>query len=87
MPVSRLFGAVLVTSLSPKWMLPLVGWMNPATILSVVDLPQPEGPSRVKNSPSSMVTVRLETEGLAPGYCLLIPLRKTLVMDTPQRCC
>jgi hypothetical protein len=36
---------------------PLLGAMRPATILSKVDLPQPDGPSRHTNSPSPMLVV------------------------------
>src|SRR5690554_572118 len=51
--VSRLFGGSMVTSVSPMRICPSVGSSNPATIRSVVVLPQPEGPSKVTNSPGS----------------------------------
>src|SRR5688572_1903356 len=38
--------------LPPASTSPLVGSSNPAIRLSAVDLPQPEGPSSTKNSPS-----------------------------------
>src|SRR5262245_53569363 len=34
-------------------MRPLVGWSSPAMAPRVVDLPHPDGPSRVTNSPSA----------------------------------
>ena len=37
-------------------MVPLVGWSKPAIIRSSVVLPQPDGPSSEKNSPSRMVS-------------------------------
>ena len=49
---------------------PLVGWSKPAIIRSSVVLPQPDGPSSEKNSPSRMrqrgVVQRLERP-VAPG--------------------
>src|SRR5450759_4145683 len=41
-------------SWSPIQIWPMVGWSSPATILSVVVLPHPEGPSRAKNEPRGM---------------------------------
>ena len=38
-------------SRSPSWIVPDVGVSSPATIRSVVVLPQPDGPSRAKNEP------------------------------------
>jgi hypothetical protein len=35
---------------------PLVGWMRPARIRRMVDLPQPEGPSSATTSPSRIST-------------------------------
>ena len=44
-------GGVSVMSSPLKNILPEVGFSNPAIILSVVVLPQPEGPRNVTNSP------------------------------------
>ena len=44
--------------------LPEVGFSNPAIILSVVVLPQPEGPRKVTNSPRFMDMLTLLTAGL-----------------------
>src|SRR4051794_18170630 len=51
MPTSRLCGASRMTSLVPNRMLPASGRMNPASTISSVVLPDPEGPSSVRNSP------------------------------------
>ena len=49
------------TTRSPIVMRPLVGVSRPAIILSVVVLPQPEGPSRVTKALSSMTMLRSST--------------------------
>ena len=53
---------------------PEVGSSSPAIIRSVVVLPQPEGPSSMKNSPSSMVKDDACTAVKAPNS-----LRKFLI--------
>ena len=53
MAMRRLAGGTLVTSVSPIQIEPWVTTSRPAIILSSVDLPQPEGPSRAQNSPFS----------------------------------
>src|SRR5689334_24275785 len=54
MLTSRLFGETFVTSWPCSRITPLVGSSKPAIIRMVVVLPQPDGPSREKNSPSRM---------------------------------
>ena len=54
MPALRFQGGSRVTSSPPSRTMPAVGSMKPATMRSVVVLPQPEGPSRTRNSPSAM---------------------------------
>src|SRR3989442_5708437 len=51
----------------------------PASIKSVVVLPQPLGPSRARNSPWAMVQLRSWTAGTVPKY-LLIPSSATVAM-------
>src|SRR5512145_599086 len=51
----------------------------PASIRSVVVLPQPLGPSRARNSPWAMVQLRSWTAGTVPKY-LLTPSRVTVAM-------
>ena len=49
----RAAGGRRVTSRPAMWMVPDVGWSRPAMSRSVVDLPQPDGPSRTTNEPGS----------------------------------
>ena len=51
---------------------PASGCSNPAIIRSVVVLPQPDGPSSEKNSPSSIATESSDTAAACPK-CLLTP--------------
>ena len=53
MPMSRCCGGSLVTSRSPIRIRPELSSTKPAIIRSVVVLPQPDGPSKVRNSPSN----------------------------------
>src|SRR5882672_9812990 len=55
--MSRLDARLKVTSSAPRKMRPEVGNSNPAIMRKVVVLPQPDGPSRQKNSPSRTVKV------------------------------
>src|SRR5262249_58312161 len=52
--MSRSLGWTLLTTRSPIEIVPEVMFSSPASIRSRVDLPQPEGPTRTTNSPSSM---------------------------------
>ena len=55
MLTSRSFAARKVTSCPPISTRPADTASNPATMRSVVVLPQPEGPSRVTSSPGATV--------------------------------
>src|SRR5919109_4802827 len=57
--MSRSPARLKVTSLPPSKMRPEVGSSSPAIMRKVVVLPQPDGPSRTKNSPFS--TTKLES--------------------------
>src|SRR4051812_37856780 len=62
-------------------MFPVVAGISPATILSKVDLPQPDGPSRQTNSPSLIVrlmSVSAGTDGPCVVYFLLRPSMITI---------
>src|SRR5438045_5115695 len=50
--MSRLRGARSVTSRSPMEIVPAVTSSSPASIRRSVDLPQPDGPTSTRNSPS-----------------------------------
>src|SRR5438270_343038 len=54
MAMSRSLGGRSLTSRSPMWISPAVISSSPASIRSVVVLPQPEGPTRTMNSLSRM---------------------------------
>src|SRR5215213_769791 len=53
-------------SCSPIRTVPAVGSSRPATIRSVVVLPQPDGPSSAKNDPCGTVSVRSSTAVKSP---------------------
>ena len=55
-----------VTSSPSSRIAPEVGSSSPAIMRSVVVLPQPEGPSRQKNSPSRTVKVESFTAAKSP---------------------
>ena len=61
--------AVHVTSRSPIWIRPAVGFSRPAMSRRVVVLPQPEGPRSAKNSPSRIARLDLLTATTWPN-CL-----------------
>src|SRR5688572_33131523 len=48
-------------------MAPPLGSMSPATILSSVDLPQPDGPSKQTNSLSAMLTEMDDSATISPS--------------------
>src|SRR5882757_6358567 len=54
MAMSRSFGAMSLTTRPPISIVPALGLSSPATMLSSVDLPQPDGPTSTVNSPLSM---------------------------------
>ena len=75
MAMSRWAGGTPTTLRSPMWIAPSVGSSKPAMMLSKVDLPQPEGPTKIKNSPgSTAMSIFLSTSTLCS------PLPKLLRM-------
>ena len=54
MPMLRFSMGVWVMSLPRTLTVPALGEMKPVMVRRVVVLPQPEGPRKVKNSPSWM---------------------------------
>jgi hypothetical protein len=52
MAMSRSLGGTLLTTRDPMRISPPVMFSRPATMRKRVDLPQPEGPTRMTNSPS-----------------------------------
>src|SRR5690348_9974364 len=55
--MSRSLGWTLLTTRSPIEIVPEVMFSSPASMRNRVDLPQPDGPTRTTNSPSSIGTV------------------------------
>src|SRR3954463_15564274 len=79
--MSRSFGGVWVISRSPMKIFPLLTSSSPASIRRVVDLPQPEGPTRTMNSPSPISRLIPGTAGLsAPGYQRCASSNRTVAM-------
>src|SRR6202023_1450246 len=54
MAMSRSFGGTSLTIRSPISIVPALDRSSPATMLSSVDLPQPDGPTSTVNSPLSI---------------------------------
>src|SRR5260370_919252 len=70
MATSRCAGERPLTLSPPMRISPLVGSARPAMRLSVVDLPQPEGPTSERNSPSAMSRDSSLSASGAPGNAL-----------------
>src|SRR5215203_5289542 len=69
MAMSRSFGGTYVSLRSPRQMLPSLTSSRPASLRSDVDLPQPDGPTRTRNSPTATSRSSLSTAGrVPPGY-------------------
>src|SRR5256885_4343657 len=66
MPVLRLCGGGVSMRSPPNRMRPVSSSQNPATMRNSVVLPQPDGPSSVKNSPSRTAIETLSTARTAP---------------------
>src|SRR6186997_303441 len=63
-------------------MRPAVGSTRPATIRSVVVLPQPDGPRRVRSSPSAMSRDTSSTAVVVP-YRFVMASRWTVAISRP----
>src|ERR1039457_3762942 len=75
--MSRSLGVLLLTTLPPMRSSPSVMSSRPAIMLSVVDFPQPDGPTRMTNSPSAMSRLILSTAS-APSGKRLVTWSKTM---------
>ncbi len=64
--MSRRLAGTCATSSPSSRIFPEVGSSSPAIILRVVVLPQPDGPSSMKNSPSATVKVDSSTAVKSP---------------------
>src|SRR3954468_23666250 len=71
--MSRCAARFSVTSSPPSRISPPVGNSRPAIMRRVVVLPQPEGPSMTKNSPSSTVKLEPLTATKSPNaFCRML---------------
>ena len=92
-PMSRCDARLKVTSSPSSSILPDEGSSSPAIIRNVVVLPQPEGPSSTKNSPSAMVNDDVAHRGEIAEALLQVfqsylghgLLRKVTGDDEPER--
>src|SRR5947207_3527922 len=87
--MSRARGGRSVTSRSPIEIVPLVTSSRPAIIRSSVDLPQPDGPTRTRNSPLPIVSETPSTATTPPAKTLLrlsrtISATQTIVKSIPH---
>ena len=71
MAMSRSRGERCVTLRPAMVIAPEVAVSSPATRRSAVVLPQPEGPTRIMNSPSGMSSDSSLTASVAPGNSLV----------------
>ena len=62
---------------------PLVSSSSPATMRSAVVFPQPEGPTRIRNSPSFTVNVRRSTASVEYPNCLVTSSNETAAIRSP----
>src|SRR4029453_19266184 len=75
--MSRSFGGTSFTTRSPIAIVPSLIRSRPATIRSAVDFPHPDGPTRIRNSPSATSRVRSSTATTGPGYTFVTPSNAT----------
>ncbi len=82
MAMSRCFGAMSLTTRVPIAISPPLISSSPAIMRSSVDLPQPDGPTRTQNSPSSILMSTPWTTSRLP-YVFLTRDRVTDAMRLP----
>ena len=80
----RFDGGASVTSAPPMRTRPAVTVSRPAISRSVVDLPQPEGPSSTANVPASTSKLTSSTARVAP-QCLATRSRAIAAINLPGR--
>src|SRR5512145_2843225 len=81
MATSRYLGRTSLIRSAPIWISPEVTSSRPATMRIVVVLPQPEGPSRTRNSLSLISRSSLST-AMKPPKLLVTPLNLTDAMGS-----
>src|SRR2546428_2743417 len=75
--MSRLYGGRLRIDRPASRMSPRVGTSNPASIISVVVFPEPDGPRSVRNSPRRMSRFRSSMTSVWPSNVLSTPTNRT----------
>src|SRR3954468_18046110 len=80
--MSRSPGSSIVTSLPPTCTLPEVGSSSPAMMRSSVDLPQPDGPTRTVNSPSSTYRSMPSSARTPSAYSLTMSVTRMSLMSS-----
>src|SRR5580698_2885812 len=95
--MSRSLGASLFTTLPPMRSSPSLMSSSPAIMFRVVDFPQPDGPTRIMNSPSAMSRLILSTASWPSGKrlvtlsrmisatCYSFTTRRSLALDRAGR--
>src|SRR5262245_27686598 len=81
--MSRLCTGRSVMSRPATWMRPESGNSKPAIMRNDVVLPQPEGPSREKNSPAAMSSVTPSTATIRPSK-VLVTFSRRMVAEVIQ---
>src|SRR6476619_2640697 len=79
-------GARSLTSLSPMSISPEVMSSSPTIIRSSVDFPQPDGPTRIMNSPSCTSMLTLLTAGKPSPYFLTMFCMSMAAMRSTLHC-
>src|SRR5919198_6325157 len=69
--MSRSFGGTSFTIRPPIEIVPSLIRSRPATMRSAVDFPQPDGPTRIRNSPSATSRLTSRRATTRPGYTLV----------------
>src|SRR3954462_1617201 len=83
MAMSRSRDGTWLTTRSPMRSRPLEISSRPATIRSAVVLPQPDGPTRTMNSPSSIWRLSELTAVVPSGYVFVTPSNVTPAIPSP----
>src|SRR3982750_3246732 len=78
--MSRSFGGMSLITSPPTTIFPAMIFSRPATIRRAVDFPHPDGPTRIRNSPSPTSSERSSTATIGPGKTFVTFSNTTSVM-------
>src|SRR5919201_6779594 len=84
MAMSRCLGARSLTTRDPMRIVPVVASSSPASIRSAVDLPEPDGPTRIISSPSPTSRLKSRTASVPSGKTLLTPSKASPAISDPS---